>query len=1272
MFGGQKFSKSSEILRGGSVDKVNSNGSYNSISNTTVNDSLFQKIIDAENHAKMILKDGQSKYVDGIKQNVIDLVQQWLQTDSGNIFVLYGKMGCGKSFFSARLYDNLSKMEETYYTVAFSSQQIYRDTTSVRNMLLSVAHQLFVGIPGCRKYLTDHLLDSESISNLTEGVFISSFEGISLQKPAVIVIDGLDEYPAEDCVTFLEALGSLRSRINPRVKIFFTSRPESYIMSEIACESDNNCYHIEKNGIQSQADCARFIDVKCSKANVIIDEDLKQQLIEKSECSLKYLDCFFNDIACNSIQVTADFIENLPRGLSQYYRDQLVRYFGDQNLGFYQTKIVPLLELLCVVLRPITLKEAADILGYREADVSKIISRSGTLLWKNGQYIMLYQSESIREFLMDERYCPERYRIDSENGKACVLRRLEEMMDEREDIESNMYLFNCAAEHIMEQERISRHDWMLFVRMIGCYSHKADVVRKISLLLLEKPERDMQVFFQHLLTENSPVNAILQDAFCVRIVASAINEKRIDKLLSVLNSLPPIDTYDFLISYGRARCLRNCNKKGDAMKVLEPYLQFWDSADIRTRYRYTYYIDEACRIYRSEDSIPIEENTRLHVQVIEISEELCRMYRSKDSSVYFVMLRNLSVSYDQLARLSEKLANQSDPKIRSSCAEILKTVLKLQESDPLESGFFLLAAAACYNEELRLSKVCQQCDTFSDSRIYDLHYAFYALGNLYSNKKFPAYNLEKAKAYYDDCLTSIMEIAMNPESHERYIRVPIKIYDKLVEIYAEDGQTDVAKLWLSEGIRMRDRYALYHPGPDSEFDRAYAGEIMAKMILQEQGIDAAESYYLSAVEQYKACCEKYEDEFIQRAPGFIYYKLANEYKKVENAEKQIEYLRLEMAESEKMCRLYPGDAWLWDLGVTQENLARALRFNRYETTLHERISLLESSIGIYTDLEAANPNVTKYIPACAFPFYYIFFDYLLSEDWDKAKEIMERNFALLRRIARSCPEYNTLFDVPVRQFLDLEKRIPQIQGDDKLFDTCKAYLEEIGSLTEEDDFMAVQYNFMVYEAQRIQKSRGIQEAEQSYLNAIQSMKSFLDRCQSDRTAENVWYSVVNAYLDLHAGFRRSCNNGKARYYLQKAVEELDYAIERLTDTVELRKWRCRLYGALADNFKDESDVSLVSTAADLYIQQISQYISLYEETGDKSFLQLRADVYKKVQDFLMIQENVVKFAKKYGSFSKEKIRLYVSIVINVYTNLFDSDKVKEKIEYYKKLLEEID
>jgi len=486
MFGGRKFSRNSEILRDRSDDRSNVEGAI-----ATVNDGLFQQINEAENHAKQILKTGQTQYVSGIKQNILDMIRLWLQEEGSNVFTLYGKMGCGKSFFSARLYQEFSAEDSLYDTVAFSSQQLYRDTTIVRNMLLSIAHQLFNTVPACTAFFAKHPLSSESLSALTEEVFILPFEGVTLQKTVFIIVDGLDEYPRQDCELMLEALGRLRMRLNPRVKIYFSSRPEAYVMSEMINSSELCSYHIEKNKQESHADCGRFIDAKCAKAGIRIDDSMKRALIEKSECSLKYLECFFNDIACGSIQVTADFIESLPMGLSLYYRDQLVRYFGDEGLHFYQTKIVPLLELLCVAWRPITIEDASDILGYRESEINTIISRSGTLLWRNGRYVMLYQSESIREFLIDDRCCPERYLIDSQSGNDRVLQRLQEIMDRGDDLENNLYLFTCGVDHILGKDRILTADWQLLAQLAAHYAHKADVLLKLAQGVMEKTPREI-------------------------------------------------------------------------------------------------------------------------------------------------------------------------------------------------------------------------------------------------------------------------------------------------------------------------------------------------------------------------------------------------------------------------------------------------------------------------------------------------------------------------------------------------------------------------------------------------------------------------------------------------------------------------------------------------------------------------------------------------------------------------------------------------------------
>ena len=1266
MFGGRKFNKNSEILRDADAGKSNAGGSI-----TSVNDTLFQKVNDAENHAKQIMKTGQSQYVDGIKQNVLDMIRLWLQEDGSNIFTLYGKMGCGKSFFSARLYEDISAEKDRYDTVAFSSQQIYRDTANVRNMLLSLAHQLFIGVPACSDYFARHQLESESIANLTEDVLVNPFEGVTLQKTVFIIIDGLDEYPRPDCEVFLESLGRLRMRLNPRVKIFFSSRPEAYIMSEMFYDSENCSYHIEKNEVQSHADCARFIDVKCGKADIQIDDNMKRQLIIKSECSLKYLECFFNDISCGAIHVTADFIDSLPMGLSHYYRDQLVRYFGDEGLRFYQTKIVPLLELLCVAWRPITIEEASDILGCRESDINSVISRSGTLLWRNNRYVMLYQSESIREFLMDERYCPEKYRIDSGNGNACILRRLEEMMDNGEDIENNMYLFNCAIDHITEQDRITNADWALLVRMIACYSHKADLMFKLPRRILEKTIREIMTFSRCLFA-NTEMDPLLQDAFCVRLIAAAVSENQTEKLLSVLDALEGPEKLEFFVNYGRGRILRTEGRRDEALALLQPCLdQVGD--DALTLARHTYYQDEVCRIYRRQGRITWEENTDLHIQTIRESEQLTQKYQRREGPAYLILLRNLSVSYDQLARLCDLLEDQTDPQLRESCGRKLQATLKLAEADPNKKGFFLLAADACFQKGLKLSKICQQYDAFSDSRIYDLHYSFYALGILYFRKDFPGYHPDKALQYFEDGLSSIMDIAMRPESHERYIRVPIKIYSKLTDLYLENGSYAAAKKYLAEESRMKDLRVLYHPSADSEFARCYCYEEEADIVKAEHGIEAAESYYLTAARHYEACGKKYSDLFVQRARHIVYSRIASAYKQASNLPKFVEYSRLELAEIERVYSLYPSASLRWDWGVTQEHLANALRKIDSAGTRAQRIELQESAVAIYQELAAAHPEVEKYHSAPCIVYYHLCLDCRDSGLLDDALNYMDKVLSMCRNIAPHHPNYSYLLDLPIRLFLCIHKHLTDQTVYQKYFDECKDYLTFADPYCDDHDFEDMKCLFLDHEAMRIRDTQGIEAAEPYFLAYIEIAKAHATKWPSEESLTRVAWG----YTDLFQGYQQRKQNTKAVCYLQDALEILDRSIEHLPTSVKLRKLRCALYGALADILKDDSDVKFISTAADLYIMQLQQYMILHKETeaaSDKEdFSRLINKTYSMLTSFLRMQEAVVKAARSCSSCSKELLREYVKIIVTVYTFFADGriEGAQEKLDHYTDLLSQL-
>ena len=890
----------------------------------SVNDELFQQVRSAENHSGQIIGKGQSDYVDGIKDNVFERVYSWINNESDNFFTLFGNMGSGKSFFSAKLFQKAEEEKALYYSVAFSSQQTYYDTTKLQNMLISVAHQLYERVSVCRRYFTENPLVTDSVFSLAESVFVAPFENETPEKPVLIIVDGLDEYPREDCETFLESLARLRARFDPKVKIFFSSRPEPYIITQSVCDSADCVYHIEKNGEHSYADCESFIDSKCGMTNVFIDKDMKHKLIEKSECSLKYLDCFFNDIGKNHITDMADFIASLPSGLNHYYRDQLSRYFGDDGLKYYQSKIMPLLELLCVAKRPLKMEEAADILGCRVSDISSIISRSGTLLWRSTQNeVRLFQSESIREFLMDDRYCPEKYFVDSENGKQRIMERLNELMDIGDDIESNAYIFKHAVEHIFVQTRLANADFNLLIRMVGCFLHKRDVAIRLAESMLDRSEAEIRSFLRHLYAENNGMDELIPDAFCVRIAAAVENKKELAvKLFDILENPMMGEEFEFLKSYARIRYLRTAKETEEAKNMLQPYLEISEDADVRTLFRHSMYLDEICRIHcpnvgatqkeikaviNGRNLTPFEEYTRLHVQAIEVQQQLCEQYKRKGGPLYMVLLRNLSVSYAQLAKLARNMELKAYPNQIENCERILRSVLQFQEWYARRSGFSLLAAEACCKEVLRLTKICLQSDPFSETRAYDLYLAFYKMGSLYAVKNFPNYSPERALVYYEESITPIIDIAKNSKSKEYYIRAVVDCFIGIVKLHLSVRDFVNARDSLAECIRMMDLYVLYHPSVSSRYRRCYGEELTADLITAEQGIEAAEEYYLSAVRRYEKCGEKYSEESVQRAPMLLYRKIKTRYRVARIQEKYIEYLCLELIQTLCFLSVYPSE-----------------------------------------------------------------------------------------------------------------------------------------------------------------------------------------------------------------------------------------------------------------------------------------------------------------------------------------------------------------------------
>ena len=1297
MIGGSRYNKGSERLR-----EVNAGNIQNDESNSSVNDDLFAAVAEAEKHAKQILKTGQDQYVAGIKQNVVEMVRRWLEPEGSNCFTLYGKMGCGKSFFAGYLHGQLSAEKELWDNVAFSSQQTYRDTTAVRTMLISLAHQLYVNVSACHDYFHTQKLDAATIDQLAESVLIKPFEGKQLKKKAIIIIDGLDEYPRRDCEAFLESLGRLRPRMNTRVKIFFTSRPERYICSLFPGGQDS-CYHIEKNKAQSQADCARFIDAKCQGTGIHIDADMKQTLITKSEASLKYLECFFNDLAYCKMALTVDLINNLPQGLTQYYRSQLQRYFSGENLGFYQERLAPLLELLCVVSRHLTVQEAADILGCRGMELDRIISRSGTLVWKNGDYVMLYQAESVREFLTHDSSCPEDYLIDCANGHQRILDRLDEIIDNDEEIESNMYLFNYVADHILGQKRVTKQDWKRVNRILANYAHKLDLRTALFRRILDRNINEI-VQFLRLMTEDSQIHPLLQATTCVRFTSIAISEKQEDKLAQLLERLESEDAFRLMYHYSQARIHLLNKRESQAHQQLTGALPVAeDRADI-TLWRICY-LEICADVRRKQQEISRAEVTDEYIAFFQETQKLSQLCHRPNTPVQMALLRNRAVSYGQLAVLCEDLEKEKDPLLRQQCAQKLQALLQLPDIQPDDEGYFLQAATECYLQRKKLYETSRDCDTCSEARVYDLYFSCLALGSLYFNKKHPGYDPDRGVQYFQEYISQAEHIARRPESHVRYIRSLINIYSRLVKLYLAEKQYDSAQMFWEKAQELRSLRMAHQPSAEAAFNLCYGYEQKAMIIREAYGIEAAEPYYLEAVRQYQQCAEQYTEQFVQKSVPIVYHNMAVAFRNNNQPKKTLEYHRLAQEAAKRLCAISPSPELRWFWAISEDGIMMALRQMNSEDTVDEQVDRGRSALAIYEELAASDPSEPKYWSSAAYLYYNLCLVHLDHDQIPEALGCLEKAFTLFAHIAEHVPSLRKFLYIPAYLFGRISGKLTDPAVYQTHLAACKAYLTRVASYSVSADFEEQRCALLTDEAKRIRSNQGLEAAFPYHEELIRVARNAAARW---KTPNLVWFEAVN-HTALYIGKQQFNQPDAAREHLRKAQQILEQARAEGIESSSLQLLLARVYGWQADTLLAEAPQKtdtpgtaaetanlyatlakayswktvfqqsapqtpeIMEEAASLYIRQLALLQSLLPEN---QFTTLHTDIgraMQRLQDLGRKLEQLIAEELRHGVPRVEYLLKLLPTAIMLFECLAKQQRedAQEKLEHYKQLLAQL-
>lgn len=957
------------------------------------NDALFESLKDVEGQVDSIVSYGSKHYIDGIKDNILRLIYDWFETDGKDdrYFFLFGNMGTGKSFFSSRLFHKASLELNAYPPVIYSSQQNYASTTSVEKMLLVVAHRLFLSVPEYADYCRNTELADKDIAKLVENVLVKPLENVPLAKRVLIVVDGLDEYPKDECTELLDALNLLRLRINPQIHIFFTSRPETYIRSHLPAHSPASEYTIESMSDTTHQDCLAFIRAKCAELSVSLSEEAESMLVEKSGFCLKYLKCVFDDVAANAIEIKDGTIDNLPVGLLSYYREQLIRYFTDDRA--YREEFRPFLEIICAAYRPLKVTEAANILGVGTSYINNLILRAGTLIYKTDNVIYLYQSESIKPYLSDERYCPENYLVSPENGSRRILTYISELLDD-EDLASSEYLVDFAPNHILDIAAENDNDaWELLFRLIDSTIGHRDLLDNTVRAVLSKPQKLWTKFIRKLYqTEIDPV-ACDHVASAMYSVASKMQLKvPLQEAVARISSSPDAR---YIAELYRSHIQKEESNHREAIEICRGLLSIVeescepDSTLQHVRYGFVY--DEIQRMQRMNEAhfTEIIENLVLTYQHVMKSLD----GTPKRSKTYPLVLRSYTVVLDQLGRtfknyetayLSSKEANQ--------IAQALCPLIGTDTNGAELNGFFIRQAIICHEKALDICKQLQAMDPDSKFRLYDLHYSLLELARLHESKHNSRRNVERAIGYLEDCLRIMEQLANSAAQEapspvqERYMSAPMYPCNELIRIYRGEGDPDRA---LEYVLRKRKQCEAVHATYTNASTlqailTTYTQE--ADIIREKDGIKAAEATYLDVARRYKEAIEKWGDAFLYVSCGSVYDTMAKWFSEINEHASAITYRQNSLEIDTALFQKFPSERHEYYVCLDSEALASEMTKSDDTDIQKQGVDLYLETIRSYMAIADKYPH-EKYLRGPLSCQDALFEYWLNTKEYDLADQI---------------------------------------------------------------------------------------------------------------------------------------------------------------------------------------------------------------------------------------------------------------------------------------------
>lgn len=678
-----------------------------------VSNEILHTVRSTSQSIEEIFSFTKARYIEGIKDPIFNNVGCWIE-GKDCFFTLFGRMGTGKSFFAAKLFEKLGVGGNVIY---YSAQKSHSSTTVLRNMLYTVAYKM-VALPdaGIRNYLGGHPLPSD-IESLTEDIFVKAFEASAPERSVVFILDGLDEYSREDCTEFLNALSARKSRISGKVKIFFTGRPEDYIKSYLPHFSDTDHYDIAEHSESSRIDCVKFIEKRAEEKGVSFSDECRDLLIAKGEYSLNYIDLFLDEHRGWGLISDPEEINSAPKTIYDYYTLQLKKYFTEAGKAdFYSRELKGVIAPLTAAKRPLFEEDVCLIAGINRAKLSSLISESAPLIIvKNG--IVAFYQDAMKEYFESDA-CPLQYRIDPTEGD-CAIAKAAAALLMRNRFKRSEYFRLHSHEHLvaaLDADPFDNEAWdtlfMIFERCITSFS----IVDKAARFIISYPGDFLTTFFSEL--EAASISSVLKERIFTRFLIIAFDNeeyrKRYFKVLFGLSRAPFYKFYERIAASRQKRLIEKNVKEAHSL-ALEAMKYTSISADeALSLSRKILATDEIIRnsIDLECDWKSIADNFESALKYAKKLEELLFM----EGDLTLAVKRDLSVLYDRMGLWLIKCDSSLSAEDRSALIERIGGILNTDTLQDLAS-----LAIEALKRELDLSNECYVSEEFdSGERLADL------------------------------------------------------------------------------------------------------------------------------------------------------------------------------------------------------------------------------------------------------------------------------------------------------------------------------------------------------------------------------------------------------------------------------------------------------------------------------------------------------------------------------------------------------------------------